>query len=142
MWTGWQGMSLPQSEKGNNLVVVCIQSYSGDILLLGLYLKCVILRYPLHHIGHRCLKDLFKSEWIHHCKHSSKVLQDLFLLFHSNSLAVSHSNVCLLVIGNLNLIDIQCLHSIFHKFDVYLRLFWLKLLVRNELSLCGQNTWI
>lgn len=72
-----------------------------------LYLQRIVLGDSFHHVGHSSLKNLFKSEGIHHCKDARKVLQDFFLLFHAYSLAVGHSDVCLLVIGNLHLIRRQ-----------------------------------
>lgn len=38
----------------------------------------------------------------------------------------------------LYLVDVQGLHGVFYQLDVDLGLLWLKLLVRNELSLCKK----
>lgn len=38
------------------------------------------------------------------------------------------------------LVNVQGLHGIFDQLDVDLCLLWLKLLVRNELSLCREKT--
>lgn len=69
-----------------------------------MYLQCVVLRDPLHHVRHGCLKNLLECEGIHHGEDPSKVLQNLFLLLHAYSLTVGHPDVRLLVIGNLYLV--------------------------------------
>ena len=69
-----------------------------------MYLQCIVLRDPLHHVWHSSLKNLFECQGVHHGEDPSKVLQDLFLLLHAYSLAVGHPDVCLLVIGNLYLV--------------------------------------
>lgn len=71
---------------------------------LSKYLKCIVLGDPLNHVWHSCLKNFLECEWVHHCEDPSKVLQNLFFLLHAYSLAVSHPDVCLLVIGNLYLV--------------------------------------
>ena len=69
-----------------------------------MYLQCVVLRDPLHHVRHSCLKNLLKCEGVHHSEDTGKVFQNLFLLLHAYSLTVGHPNVRLLVIGNLYLV--------------------------------------
>lgn len=67
------------------------------------YLQGVVFRDSLDHVWHSGLENLFKSEWVHHGKDSSKVLQDLLFLLHSDSLTVGHTNVRLPIAGNLYL---------------------------------------
>ncbi len=70
----------------------------------SIYLQCVVLGDPLHHVRHSGLKNLLECEGVHHGEDPSKVLQNLFLLLHAYSLTVGHSDICLLVIGNLYLV--------------------------------------
>lgn len=71
------------------------------------YLQCVVLRDPLHHVGNGGLKNLFKCKRVHHGEDPSKVLQNFLLLLHAYSLAVSHPDVCLLIICHLHLVMIH-----------------------------------
>lgn len=67
------------------------------------YLQRVVFGDSLNHVWYGGLENLFKSKRVHHGKDSSKVLQDLFLLLHADSLTVGHTNVRLPVAGNLYL---------------------------------------
>lgn len=69
-----------------------------------MYLQCIVLGDPLHHVWHSCLKNLLEREGVHHGENAGKVLQNLFLLLHANSLTVGHPDVRLLVICNLYLL--------------------------------------
>lgn len=70
----------------------------------SMYLQCVVLGDPLHHVWHSRLKNFLECEGIHHGEDPGKVLQNLFLLLHAYSLTVGHPDVCLLVISNLYLV--------------------------------------
>ena len=67
------------------------------------YLQGVVLGDPLHHVGDCGLEDLLEGEGVHHREDPSKVLQHLLLLLHTHRLTVGHSDVRLLVVGNLYL---------------------------------------
>lgn len=75
-----------------------------------MYLQRVVLRDPLHHVWHGGLKNLLERQGVHHGEDPCKVLQNLLLLFHAHSLTVGHSDVRLLVIGNLHLISGNMTH--------------------------------
>lgn len=67
------------------------------------YLKSIVFWDSFHHIRNSSLKDLFKSQWVHHCEYTSKMLQNFLFLFHSDCLTVGYSNVRLSISCYLNL---------------------------------------
>lgn len=69
-----------------------------------MYLQCVVLGDPLHHVWHSCLENLLEREGVHHGEDPGKVLQNFFLLLHAHGLTVGHPDVRLLVVGNLYLL--------------------------------------
>lgn len=69
------------------------------------YLQSIILGDPLNHVWYSCLENFLERERVHHCEDPSEMFQNFFLLFHAYSLAVSHPDVCLLIICNLYLFN-------------------------------------